>query len=64
MALQIRVERDLCIGSEMCGGIAPNTFALDGEGKAVVVDDPRDPDDVVRLAVASCPVAALKVTPP
>jgi len=61
MALQIRVERDLCIGSEMCGGIAPNTFTLDGEGKAMVLDDPQDPDDVVRLAVASCPVAALKV---
>jgi ferredoxin len=62
MALQVVVDRELCIGSEMCGGIAPNTFTLDGEGKAMLVDDPQDPDDVVRLAVASCPVAALKVT--
>ena len=62
MRLEIMVDRDLCIGSEMCGGVAPSTFRLDAEGKAMVLDGPHDSDDVIRLAVASCPVAALRVT--
>jgi ferredoxin len=63
MALQILVDRDLCIGSEMCAGIAPGTFTLDVEGKAVVAGAAHDDEAVVRLAVASCPVGALSVLP-
>ena len=60
MAIEIIADRDLCIGSEMCAGVAPGTFTTDGAGKVVVLEG-DDSDDAIRLAVASCPVGALKV---
>ena len=60
MTVEVVADRDLCIGSEMCAGIAPGTFTTDGAGK-VVVRGGDDSDDAIRLAIASCPVGALKV---
>ena len=60
MTLEVIADRDLCIGSEMCAGVAPGTFTTDGAGKVVVLEG-DDSDDAIRLAVASCPVGALKV---
>jgi ferredoxin len=61
VAIEIIADRDLCIGSEMCAGVAPGTFTTDGAGKVVLLDG-DDNDDAIRLAVASCPVGALKVS--
>jgi ferredoxin len=62
VTIEIIADRDLCIGSEMCAGVAPGTFTTDGEGKVVVIGDGgADGDDAVRLAIASCPVGALQV---
>ena len=60
MTLEVIADRDLCIGSEMCAGVAPGTFTTDGAGKVVVLGG-DDSGDAIRLAVASCPVGALKV---
>jgi ferredoxin len=60
VTLEVIADRDLCIGSEMCAGVAPGTFTTDGAGKVVVLEG-DDSDDAIRLAVASCPVGALKV---
>jgi len=46
--IKIEVDRDLCIGSGDCVDSAPEVFALDDEGKAIVLDtDAADIDDVV-----------------
>ena len=37
MTVEVVADRDLCIGSEMCVGIAPGTFTTDGAGKVVVL---------------------------
>lgn len=34
--LKIVMKRDLCIGAAPCVAVAPNTWALDGENKAVI----------------------------
>jgi len=57
--IEIEVDRDLCIGSGDCVATAPAVFALDDEGKAVVLDaDGADEDEVVEAA-RNCPVTAI-----
>lgn len=57
----IEVDRDLCIGSGDCVDAAPEVFALDDEGKAIVLDpDATTPDEVVDAA-RNCPVTAIFV---
>jgi ferredoxin len=59
--IRIEVDRDLCVGSGDCVDSAPDVFALDDEGKAVVLDtDAATVDDVVEAA-RNCPVTAIFV---
>ena len=59
--ISIEVDRDLCIGSGDCVDAAPEVFALDDDGKAIVLDpDGATPDEVVDAA-RNCPVTAIFV---
>ena len=64
MPLSIRIDRERCMGSGNCAFHAPNTFDLDDEMKAIVVDPAGDPDDKIRLAVDGCPTLALSLEEP
>ena len=61
MALSIKVDRERCMGSGNCAFHAPNTFDLDDEMKAIVVDASGDSEDKIRLAVDGCPTLALSI---
>ena len=61
MAYKVKVDRTLCIGTADCSRIAPNTFALDTESKAVVKAQNADPDEKLMEAAKTCPVAAIIV---
>ena len=56
---KITIDRDLCIGSASCVALAMQTFALDGENKAVVLEGEGDPPDMIKLAAESCPTKAI-----
>jgi ferredoxin len=58
---EIRVDRNLCMGSAQCCWYAPNTFDQDDETIAIVVDQHGDPAQAIRTAVASCPTGALSI---
>lgn len=71
---KVKVDRDLCIGAATCVAIAPNTFELDSEGKAVIkkkdgsltsdfvkYEDINDAEENVLNAAKSCPVNAIVV---
>jgi ferredoxin len=58
---EIRVDRNLCMGSGQCVWYAPNTFDQDDETIAIVIDPGGDPADAVDTAVDSCPARALSV---
>ena len=58
---EIRVDRNLCMGSGQCVWYAPNTFDQDDETIAVVVDPAGDPAEKIHTAVASCPTQALSI---
>lgn len=60
MSLKIRIDRDLCIGAGTCVVLAPNTFDLDDELKAVLKnEEKKDSDEDILAAARSCPVLAI-----
>ena len=61
MVLKVKVDRLLCIGTADCVAIAPNTFELDDESKAVVKKQNGDSDEKILEAAKTCPVLAIIV---
>jgi ferredoxin len=62
MALEIVVNRDLCMGSGNCSFWAPGVFDLDEDGIAIVLDPEAAPEEKVMLAAQGCPTQAISVT--
>lgn len=58
--LTVTVDRNLCIGAASCIAIAPKTFTLDNEAKAIFLDTAVEelPETIIDSAKA-CPVAAI-----
>ena len=56
---KIVIKRDLCIGAATCEAIASNTFDLDTENKAMVINDAGDDPDEILLAAQGCPTGAI-----
>lgn len=59
MSYKITVDRNLCIGAAPCFAIAPKVFNIDGENKAVVVDEKGADDKTILEAAQACPVLAI-----
>lgn len=59
--VEIKIDRDTCMGSGNCQFWAPATFDLDDEGIAVVVDAAGDPEEKVVLAARGCPTQSIAV---
>lgn len=58
--LKVWVDRDLCIGAATCIAIAPKTFLLDSEAKAVFLRTTLDEtDETIIESAKGCPVAAI-----
>lgn len=76
MKLTIKVDPDLCIGAASCVTVAGDTFKLNEENKAVVLDHgdeegagyertievTDEEKDKIVLAAQSCPTLAVFVT--
>ena len=61
MPLDIRIDREICMGSGNCSYWAPGVFDLDDEGISVVLDPSAQPDDKIVLAAQGCPTQAIAV---
>jgi ferredoxin len=61
MAVEIRIDREKCMGSGNCSFWATGTFDLDDEGIATVIDPAGDGDDKIVLAAQGCPTQAISV---
>ena len=61
-SLKFWVDRDLCIGAATCVAIAPQTYLLDSDAKAVILESAdQEMDDVIIDAARGCPTAAIIV---
>ena len=61
MGLEIKIDRETCMGSGNCQFWAPATFDLDDEGIAIVIDPEGDPEDKVIAAGQGCPTRAISI---
>ncbi|MDO8496913.1 MAG: ferredoxin [bacterium] len=60
--LKITVDRDLCIGAATCVAIAPHTFLIDSEAKAIIINTAvQEKDTAIIDAARGCPVAAIQI---
>ncbi len=58
--LKVKVDRDLCIGAATCVAVAPMTYVMDSEAKAIILKTAvNDVSDNVIEAAKACPVAAI-----
>lgn len=54
------VDRNLCIGAASCVAVAPKTFALDNEAKAIILDTAtEDTFETILDGAKACPTAAI-----
>ncbi len=59
--LDIRIDRDRCMGSGNCMFWAPATFDLGEDGYSVVLDAAATDEDRLRVAAQGCPVGAISL---
>ena len=62
MALEIEINRDVCMGSGNCSFWAPGVFDLDDDGIAIVIDPTGADDEKIILAGQGCPTQAIAIT--
>ena len=70
-SMEVKVDKQKCIGCGTCVAIAPKSFKLDDDGKAEVTDPAGvtegdliagDPEAKVKEAAESCPVGAIQIS--
>jgi ferredoxin len=59
--LEIKIDRDVCMGSGNCSFWAPGVFDLDDDGIAIVTDPAGAPEDKIILAAQGCPTQAIAI---
>ena len=59
--LKICIDKDECIGDGLCVDEAPETFELDDDDKAVVLENSTDSRDTIIDAAKSCPLDIITV---
>ena len=58
--MKVKVDPDLCTGEELCVGICPQIFEMQGDKAVAKINDvPPDLADCCKDAVDSCPSAAI-----
>ncbi|MFH1170277.1 MAG: ferredoxin [Candidatus Vogelbacteria bacterium] len=56
---KIVIDRDLCIGAASCIAVSGETYNLDNENKAVVIDPNATDDATLIMSAESCPTKAI-----
>jgi ferredoxin len=59
LSFEIKIDRDVCMGSGQCSLYAPGTFGLDAMSVAIVTDSNGDSDEDIQLACEMCPTGAI-----
>lgn len=57
--MNVKVNRELCIGISNCVAIAPTVFKLDDQNKAVVLDPSSVDQETLMESAKSCPENAI-----
>lgn len=57
--MTIKIDKEKCIGCGTCVALAPNTFKMNDDGKAEVLNQVGDNTDTIQMAIDSCPTQAI-----
>ena len=60
-SMTLRILRSRCCGSASCSEIAPDVFALDAQGRTVVIDPEAIATEAVLEAAEACPSQAIEI---
>ena len=58
--MSITINKELCIGCGTCIALCPDSFKLDGSGKAEAVN--QKDVECAKNAAESCPVQAISIS--
>lgn len=60
--MKVKLDKDLCVGSQDCVNTCPEVFKMEGD-KAVVVtaEVPKEIEDKCKMAADACPAAAISI---
>jgi ferredoxin len=56
---RIEIDRDACVGDNLCVEEAPGTFGMDDEDIAVVINPEGDDPETILAAAEACPSEAI-----
>lgn len=61
--MKAMIDRDACIGCELCVSICPEVYEMDDEQIATVIADPvpDDAEEGAQEAADSCPTDAISI---
>jgi len=60
--MEIKVDKEKCLGCGACVSIAPDVFRMEDDGKSGVIEgDHSNSADSVNQAKDACPVQAISV---
>lgn len=56
-----KVDKEKCIGCGTCTVIAPKSFKLGDDSKALAIEPAGDPEEKVKEAQENCPAEAISL---
>lgn len=56
---KIVINQNTCIGCGTCASLAPGSFKIGDNGKAMSVEPSVDSQEAIQNAIDSCPVTAI-----
>ena len=62
MYMKIEIDQENCIGCGSWSALAPETFAMNDDGKAEVKNQEGSSDEDTLEAAKSCPVSVIHLT--
>lgn len=60
--MDIKIDKEKCIGCGACTIMAPDIFELGDDGKAQVKVDAKIDEELAKQSVDSCPVGAIIIS--
>jgi len=61
MNKKIIIDKEKCIGCGTCMALAPEIFEMDKSGKSSVKKSPEIKEEMLKLAIDSCPTQVIKI---
>lgn len=53
------IDENACIGCGTCAALSPKVFKMSDDGKAEVIDQNAETEEVIQNSIDSCPVQAI-----